>query len=178
MTDSYRFQMRVPEGDDRPRAVCDDCGFVAYVNPKIVVGAVCTFEGRILMCRRDIEPRKGFWTIPAGFLEEGESAEQGAIREAAEEALASIRISSLLGVYSIAHISQIYLVYRAELESPEFGAGDETQEAKLVHPDDIPWDELAFESVTWSLERFLESAADATSPTFSYPPLPTSGGAR
>src|SRR5690606_12096122 len=112
-TAGYPFRRTVPPGDDRERHVCADCGWIHYVNPRIVVGSVCTYEGRFLLCRRDIEPRRGYWTLPAGFLEEGESAEAGAAREALEEANARLAIDALLGVYSIPRISQVQLMYRA-----------------------------------------------------------------
>lgn len=146
--------MRVPDGDNRERAVCNDCGYIAYVNPKIVVGAVCEHEGRILICRRDIEPRRGFWTVPAGFMEEGETTEAGARREAREEACARITITSLLGIYNVARISQVQIFYKARLEGGRCEVGEETSEIALVEYDAIPWDELAFPSVTWALERY------------------------
>ncbi len=150
------FKKRVPDGDNRERLVCGDCGFVNYVNPKIVVGAVVTFEGRFLLCRRAIEPRHGFWTIPAGFLEEHESTTDGAAREALEEACAEITIEGLLGVYNIPRISQVQLIYKAHLKEPKFGAGEESLEAALFGWDEIPWKELAFPSVVWALEHFRE----------------------
>ena len=165
----HPFRMRVPEGDNRPRSVCDQCGFIDYVNPKVVVGAVCTWGDEILMCRRSIEPRSGYWTIPAGFLEEGETTAEGAAREAREEALADIRIDSLLGIYNIARISQVYLVYRATLASPDVGVGEETAEVQFVTPDRIPWDDLAFESVDWALRRFLEVRGEERYVPFQYP---------
>ena len=107
------FSRRVPPGDNRVRRICDHCGFVDYVNPRVVVGAVCTWDDEVLLCLRDIEPRLGFWTIPAGFMEEGETTEEGAAREAREEALADIEVGALLGIYNIPRISQIHLFYRA-----------------------------------------------------------------
>lgn len=154
MSGTYKFQMEIPEGDERKRAVCQDCGFIAYVNPKIVVGSVCTWEDKILLCRRAIEPRHGYWTIPAGFLEEGETTEAGARREAYEEARADIDIRALLGIYSVQHISEVLLVYTAELRSPDVACGIETLETALVDYGDIPWDDLAFPSVSWALESF------------------------
>jgi len=165
----HPFRMRVPQGDNRPRAVCDQCGFIDYVNPKVVVGAVCTWEDRILVCKRSIEPRSGYWTIPAGFLEEGETTAEGAAREAREEALADIRIDSLLGIYNIARISQVYMVYRAKLASPDVGVGEETSAVRLVTYDDIPWDELAFESVEWALRRFAETRGEERYVPFECP---------
>ncbi len=149
-----RFSRRVPAGDDRVRLVCDDCGFVHYENPKIVVGSVVHHGGRILLCRRAIAPRKGFWTLPAGYLELGESAAAGACREAWEEACATIEIEQLLGVYSITRISQVQLIYRARLAEPEVAAGPESAEVGLFRWAEIPWDEIAFPSVHWALQDF------------------------
>lgn len=148
------FEHRVPEGDDRSRLVCRDCGFIAYENPKIVVGSVAAWEDRILLCRRAIDPRRGFWTLPAGFLELGETALDGARREAWEEARASLEIDQLLAIYSVPHISQIQLIYRARLASPKVAAGLETLEVGLFVWDAIPWDLLAFGSVHWALRDY------------------------
>ena len=150
------FSMRVPDGDNRPRRVCDGCGFVDYVNPKVVVGSVCTWEDRVLLCRRAIEPGKGYWTIPAGFLEERETTEDGARREAHEEAEADIEIEGLLALYNIPRISQVQLIYRARLRSPSVGAGVESLAVRLFAWDEIPWDSLAFPSVGWALGHFRE----------------------
>jgi ADP-ribose pyrophosphatase YjhB (NUDIX family) len=148
------FSIKVPDGDNRARLVCDHCGFIDYVNPRIVVGAVCTWEDRILLCRRAIEPRKGFWTMPAGFLEEKETVEEGAMREAWEEARARIEIGPLLGLYSVPRISQVQMVFRAGLKSPDVGVGEESLEVRLVRWEEIPWGELAFPSVLSALRRF------------------------
>ena len=150
------FSRRVPEGDHRPRQVCDHCGFVDYVNPRLVVGAVCTWEEKVLLCLRDIAPREGFWTVPAGFMEEGETTEEGAAREVREEALAEIELGPLLGIYNIPHISQVHLFYKASLLAPRFGAGEETREARLFAWEDIPWKALAFPTVRWALTAFDE----------------------
>jgi ADP-ribose pyrophosphatase YjhB (NUDIX family) len=123
------------------------------LNPKIVVGSVCTWEDRLLLCRRAIEPRVGFWTIPAGWLENGETAEEGAIREAREEACAEIAIEGLIAVYSIRRIQQVQILFRARLLSPDVAAGPESQEVRLVEWDEIPWDHLAFPTVDWVLRR-------------------------
>ena len=149
---------RRPPGDERVRGVCSVCGRVHYENPKIVVGSVGRWQGRILLCRRAIEPAAGKWTIPAGFLELGESAEQGAEREAFEEARARIALLGLIAVYSIPHIGQVQLMYLAELLSPELEAGPESLEVALFAPDEIPWDELAFPTVRRVLLRTLELA--------------------
>ncbi|MEM8800353.1 MAG: NUDIX hydrolase [Pseudomonadota bacterium] len=146
-----RFLKEVPAGDDRERDVCETCGFVNYNNPKVVVGSVVIHDEKILLCRRAIEPRKGYWTLPAGFLENQETAVEGAKREAWEEARAKLKISSLLAVYSLTHISQIQLIYKATLEEPTFSAGPESAEVELFEYEDVPWDDLAFPSVKWAL---------------------------
>ncbi|MEQ9519180.1 MAG: NUDIX hydrolase [Parvibaculum sp.] len=151
---SIAFTHRVPDGDSLPRAVCDTCGFVNYVNPKIVVGSVVTYEDRFLLCRRAIEPRRGFWTLPAGFMEEKETSEAGAAREAMEEANAEIEIRDLLAVYNIPRISQVQLMYRARLLNPNVSAGVESLEVAFFTWDEIPWNELAFPSVYWALNQF------------------------
>ena len=148
---------RVPDGDDLPRRVCEACGFIDYENPKIVVGSVCHWQDKLLLCRRAIDPRKGYWTLPAGYLELNEAAEAGARREAWEEARAEIEIEQLLGIYSIARISQVQLIFRARLVSEEVAPGPETQALDLFAWDDIPWDELAFPSVHWALGHFRQS---------------------
>lgn len=149
---------RIPEYDDRPRLVCPDCGYIAYENPRIVVGSVCRWEdGRILLCRRAIPPRLGYWTLPAGYLELDETAEQGARREAWEEARAQLELDSLLAVYSLRHINQVQLIYRARLLNSDVSAGPESQTVALFEWDEIPWDELAFPSVRWSLNHDREA---------------------
>jgi ADP-ribose pyrophosphatase YjhB (NUDIX family) len=167
---NYRFSKQVPEGDNRERHVCGDCGWIHYVNPKIVVGAVVTQGEQILLCRRAIEPRRGFWTIPAGYMEERETSEVGAMREAKEEACADIRIDALLAVYNIPRISQVQLIYRATLASPDYSAGPESLEVKLFSWDDIPWDELAFPSVHWALQQHRSVIGRDGFPAFSNPP--------
>lgn len=140
--------------------VCADCGWIHYTNPKIVVGSVCAWDGRILLCRRAIEPRRGFWTLPAGYLEEAESAEAGALREAREEARAKIELLGLLAVYSIPRISQVQLIYKARLLSSDVAAGEETAEVGLFPWDAVPWNDLAFPSVRWALGHYREVAAE------------------
>lgn len=167
---NFRFSRLVPEGDNRERHVCTDCGWIHYVNPKIVVGAVITQGDRILLCRRAIEPRRGFWTIPAGYMEERETSEAGAMREAQEEACAEISIDALLAVYNIPRISQVQLIYRGTLASPDFSAGPESLEAKLFGWDEIPWDELAFPSVHWALDHHRSVIGRDSFPAFSNPP--------
>ncbi|MEO1248355.1 MAG: NUDIX hydrolase [Pseudomonadota bacterium] len=146
----------VPEGDDRERLTCPDCGYIAYENPKVVVGAVATHEGRILLCRRAIPPRKGFWTIPAGYLELRESTEEGALREAWEEARAKLELEGVLAIYNVPRISQVQVIYRARLVDPNVSAGPESAEVGLFDWTDIPWDDIAFPTVHWSLKRYHE----------------------
>lgn len=164
------FQRRIPEGDTRERDVCASCGYVAYQNPKIVVGAVVVAEdGRLLLCRRAIEPRAGFWTLPAGFMELGETCAEGAAREAREEANAVLEIEGVLAIYSIARIGQVQVIHRARLARPDFSPGDETLETQLFAWEDIPWAEIAFPSVHWALHawhagRDAPLGAPATNP--------------
>ena len=147
---------RVPDGDNKERLVCDTCGYIEYDNPKVVVGVVATAGDRVLLCKRDIEPQHGFWTLPAGFLEHGETAEDGARREAREEANADVALEALLAVYSIPRIGMVQLIYRARLNSEAVSAGHETQAVGLFAPDEIPWDDLAFPSVVWALRQHQE----------------------
>jgi ADP-ribose pyrophosphatase YjhB (NUDIX family) len=150
--------------------VCDHCGFVDYVNPRVVVGAVCTWGDRILLCRRSIEPRRGFWTLPAGFLEEGETVEEGVRREAREEAGADLELESLLGVYSVPRVSQVQLFFRARLRSASVFAGEETLEVWLASWDEIPWSDLAFPTVRWALQHFDVVRDQAVFSPFTNPP--------
>lgn len=156
--DSSRFDRRVPEGEDRERLVCGDCGFVAYENPRIVVGSVVEVEGRVLLCRRAIEPRLGFWTLPAGYMEMGETVEEGARREAWEEARARLALNGILAVYSIARLGQVQVIFRAALAEPGFAAGPESLDVRLFAWEDVPWDEIAFPSVRWALKAWREGA--------------------
>lgn len=143
----------IPDGDNMERLVCPDCGFIQYDNPKIVVGAVVTFGDKILLCRRNIHPRKGYWTIPAGYLELHETPVDGARREAMEEANADLEIDRTLAIYSIPRISQIQILYRATLIGGTHSPGPESQETALFDWQDIPWSELAFPSVKWVLTQ-------------------------
>jgi ADP-ribose pyrophosphatase YjhB (NUDIX family) len=151
----------IPDGDNRHRLVCPDCGYVEYSNPKIVVGAVCEWGGRVLLCRRAIEPRQGLWTIPAGFMELGESTSQGAVREVWEEARARVAVTGLIGIYEIPEISQVQVIYRAPMTGPDHAAGEESLATALFEWADIPWDALAFPSVRWALERSREGGGPA-----------------
>ena len=161
---------RVPEGDNRTRLVCPDCGYIEYANPKIVVGAVCWWETSILLCRRAIAPSLGLWTIPAGFMELGETTSEGAAREVWEEAQARVVIEDLVGIYEIPHINQVSIIYRGPMTAPDFAPGVESEAVDLFAWDDIPWNQLAFPSVQWSLERFR--AGGGPSVFTALPPKP------
>jgi ADP-ribose pyrophosphatase YjhB (NUDIX family) len=152
-------ELQILPGDHLPRYVCAACSAIHYQNPKIVVGCVPEHEGRLLLCRRAIEPRVGYWTIPAGFMENGETLEQGAARECYEEALARVEIGSLLLVANIVSARQVHVFFRARLDEPQFGAGPESLEAHLVDPQDIPWADIAFPSTEYALHRYLEDRA-------------------
>jgi len=163
------FERKVPIGDDRERLTCNRCGWIHYENPKVIVGVVATWEEKILLCRRAIEPRHGYWTIPAGFMELRETAEEGAQREAWEEARLQVEINALLGAYSIPRAGQMHLIYRGRMTSPEFGPGPESLDVALFDWDDIPWDELAFLSNHWALNHYNESKHLETFPPFTVP---------
>ncbi|MGI9350528.1 MAG: NUDIX domain-containing protein [Rhizobiaceae bacterium] len=143
----------VPDGDTHERSVCEHCGFVNYQNPKVVVGSVVRHEGKILLCKRAIEPRRGYWTIPAGYMELYETPEDGARREAVEEANARLVLNSLLAVYTVPRLSQVQLIYRATFKVPEFSAGEESLEVGLFSWEEVPWDDIAFPTVHWALEH-------------------------
>jgi ADP-ribose pyrophosphatase YjhB (NUDIX family) len=154
------FVRRIPEGDNRERLICADCGHIAYDNPKVVVGSVVVSGDAVLMCRRAIEPRRGFWTLPAGYLEHGETLEEGAAREAREEAQADIVLDGILGVFSISRIGQVQVIFRARFAgAPRFAAGPESLEVALFAPPRIPRDEIAFPSVVWALDAWRRTGS-------------------
>ena len=148
--------MIVPDGDTRERAVCDNCGHIHYVNPRVVTGCLPVHKDQVLLCKRAIEPRYGFWTLPAGYLENGETVAVGAARETMEEANANVTGLELYTVFSLPHISQIYMFFLSELNKAEFSSGEESLEVKLFSEDEIPWDLLSFPVVTQTLEFFFE----------------------
>ena len=156
-----RVEQKIPEGETLLRAVCTACQTIHYQNPKIVAGTIPEWEDKILLCRRAIEPRVGLWTFPAGFMEVGESTEEAAARETMEEAHADIQIHSLLGLFSLPHVSQVYVVYRAHLQNMGFKAGPESLEVKLVSIPDIPWDKLAFPVIQEALSRYVKNIQTA-----------------
>ena len=154
-----RVVLKVPEGDFLPRHVCDHCGTIHYLNPKVVVGSVPEYEGRILLCKRGIEPRLGYWTIPAGFMENDETLEAGAAREAVEEAKIQVEIGSLLLLANVTSARQVHVFFRSRMLTPDFGVTHESLEVKLVHERDIPWDQLAFPSTEAALRYYVEDRA-------------------
>ena len=164
------FEHRQPEGDSRQRLVCRDCGFIQYDNPKVVVGSVARWGERVLLCRRSINPRKGFWTLPAGYMELSETTLEGARREAREEACAEIEIERLIAVYNIPRLSQVQLIYAARLVSPDVSAGPESLEVGLFDWAAIPWGELAFPSVRWALGHFRDGIGRQDYPVQANPP--------
>ena len=148
-------ELRILEGDSHLRHVCPQCGEIHYQNPKVIVGCIAEWEQRILLCRRAIEPCYGLWTLPAGFMENGESTTQAALRETYEEACARVSIERLFALINIPHISQVHLFYRARLLDTNFGAGEESLETQLFSEDEIPWHELAFSSVDQCLKAYF-----------------------
>ena len=149
-------ELRIPSGDTLPRYVCRQCATIHYQNPKLVVGALAQWEDRILLCRRAIEPRHGFWTLPAGFMENDETTAQAAARETAEEARARIEVGELYTMIDVPYISQVHLVYRARLLDLDFSAGEESLEVALLREDEIPWDQIAFRTIGMTLRYFFE----------------------
>ena len=150
-----RVEQRIPEDDNRERAVCPSCQHVHYINPLNVVGTLPVWEDQVLLCKRNIEPRKGLWTLPAGFMEMGETTEEGACRETDEEAGARIELLGLYSILNVVPAGQVHFFYRARLLNTHFAPGPETMEARLFGEAEIPWDELAFRTVRMTLERFF-----------------------
>ncbi|MBV1871910.1 MAG: NUDIX hydrolase [Gammaproteobacteria bacterium] len=146
---------QIPEGDSRLRFVCGGCSTIHYQNPRIIAGCIVEHNQQILLCKRAIEPRKGYWTLPAGFMENGETIEAGAVRETWEEALAKVSDPQLYTLFNLPHISQVYVFYRGALQSGAFGVGEETLESRLFPESEIPWDELAFPTVHKTLKHFF-----------------------
>lgn len=148
-------EFRIPPGDTLPRHICVSCGTIHYDNPRIIVGCVPEWENRILLCRRAIEPRYGLWTVPAGFMENGETTAQGAQRETLEEANARVDILGLYALFNIPHISQVYMLFRARLLDLDYFAGAETLETRLFSETEVPWDEIAFITVRRTLNHYF-----------------------
>jgi ADP-ribose pyrophosphatase YjhB (NUDIX family) len=151
----HSVTLKVPEGDDRERFVCTQCELIHYSNPRVIVGCVPVHEGRVLLCRRAIEPRRNYWTLPAGFMENGETTPQGAARETWEEARARVSGLELYRVFDVPYISQIYMFYRCEVDDGVYGVGPESLETALYTRDEIPWDEIAFPVVYETLKEYF-----------------------
>ena len=147
---------KIPQGDNRERHVCGNCELIHYQNPKVIAGVLPVFGDQVLLCKRSIEPRHGFWTLPAGFLENGESSLEGALRECEEEANATVVNPELYALFDIPQINQVYVFYRAELMEPVFGPSSESSEVALFDEQDIPWSELAFPVVELAIDHFLK----------------------
>lgn len=160
-----KLELRIPPDDNRERHVCTACGEVHYQNPKLIVGAIPEWQDKILLCRRAIEPRHGLWTLPAGFMENGETTAQAAARETLEEANARIAIGDLYSMYSVPHINQVHILFRARLLDLDFFPGQESLEVRLFSESEMPWDEIAFRPVRFSLEHFF---AERSSGNFSF----------
>jgi ADP-ribose pyrophosphatase YjhB (NUDIX family) len=152
---SGRLELRIPEGDALPRHVCAECATIHYQNPKVVVGCLPTYGDAVLMCRRAIEPRRGLWTLPAGFLENGETVVAGAARETLEEAAAQVEVGELYTLISLPHIGQVYMVFRATLPEPVYGPGPESLEVRLFDEHEIPWERIAFRTIGRTLRNFF-----------------------
>lgn len=147
---------RIPPGDDRARHVCDSCGTIFYSNPKIVAGCIPQWDEQVLLCRRAIEPRSGLWTLPAGFMENGESTAQAAARETLEEANARVEMGKLFAYLNIPALNQVYVIFLARLLDLDFSAGAESLEVRLFHEHEIPWEEIAFRSIERALRLFCQ----------------------
>lgn len=147
---------RVPEGDNLPRHICEQCNLIHYQNPKIVAGCLPVWNDQVLLCKRAIEPCYGLWTLPAGFMENQESLEEAALRESREEANANLELESIYSVISLPHINQVYVMYRAKLLDLDFYAGPESLDVQLFNEEDIPWDLIAFKTIDNTLKRYFE----------------------
>ncbi|MAC33509.1 MAG: NUDIX hydrolase [Haliea sp.] len=156
--------LRIPEGDDRERYVCTACEEIHYINPRVIVGCLPVHEGKVLLCKRAIEPRRGYWTLPAGFMENGETSQQGAARETWEEARARVQNMELYRLFDVPHINQVYLFYRCDLVDGAFGVGPESTDSGLFSESEIPWDEIAFPVVRETLREYFEDRPDGKFP--------------
>ena len=161
---SDRLAWRVPDGDTAPRDVCESCGAIFYRNPKIVVGCLATLGDEVLLCRRAIEPRKGLWTVPAGFMENGETLAAGAARETLEEAGARVAVGELYTVISLPQISQVYMMFRSTLGEGGFAPGPESLEVRLFREDEVPWERIAFRTIARTLRTFFLDRRDGAFP--------------
>lgn len=162
-----KLSVKVPQGDDRERHVCENCGIIHYQNPKVIVGCIPVWENKVLLCRRAIEPRYGFWTLPAGFMENGESTAEGAARETWEEAKARVDNLTIYRVFDLPYINQVYVFYRCDLRDGQFAAGAESLDCGLYDERSVPWDDLAFRVVKDTLLSFFEDQRRSDYPVVS-----------
>ena len=160
-----RVEVKVPEGDSLPRAVCTECRTIHYQNPRIVTGTLPIWRDQVLLCKRAIAPREGYWTLPAGYLENSETIAAGAARETMEEANALVSNLHLYTVFSLPHISQVYTFFRADLEGPNYSSGPESLAVELFSEQDIPWDELAFPVINITLQHYFADRKTDLYPT-------------
>ena len=148
--------LKVPEDDNRERHVCDSCDVIHYLNPKIVTGCIPVWENKVLLCKRAIEPRHGYWTLPAGFMEMGETTAQAAMRETMEEANARVELQGLYALMNLPHVNQVYMIFRSRLVDLDYSPGIESLEVQLYEEDEIPWDDLAFTTIRHTLQFYFE----------------------
>ena len=163
---SSNISFKIPLGDSHPRHVCDDCNAIFYSNPKLVVGSIPVFENKLLLCKRAIEPRFGFWTLPAGYMENGETITEGAIRETKEEANAEIQNLKLYTIFNIPRISQIYVLFNADLKNLNYKPGEETSDVQLFTESNIPWNLIAFSSIKVTIEKYYKDSITGKFPSY------------
>jgi len=167
---------QIPEGDTRRRAVCQQCAYIHYENPRIVSGALPVYQDQVLLCKRAIEPRKGYWTLPGGFMELGETMAEAAARETLEEACAQVHIQQLYTLFDVVHAEQVSVFFLADLKEPVFAPGIESEEVRLFSESQIPWEDLAFSTIEETLRRYFQDRVSGHFPTyqlFTPPPIAT-----
>ncbi len=162
----HKLSLKIPKGDTHARYVCDNCNLIHYLNPRMIVGCIPVWQEKILICKRAIEPKYGLWTLPAGFMENGETVEQGALRETKEEAGAEVEIIRLHSLFSLPQVNQVYAIYLAKMTSENFYAGEESLECKLISTDEIPWEKIAFTAIKFSLKKYVENQSLNSKETF------------
>jgi ADP-ribose pyrophosphatase YjhB (NUDIX family) len=155
----HPVESRIPAGDSRERDVCGQCGAIHYVNPKLVLGTIPVWEGKVLLCKRAIEPRLGYWTLPAGYMETGETTAQGALRETLEESGANVSLGPLFTMIDVPHVEQIHAFFLADMVDPGFAAGAESLEVRMFSEEEIPWGDLAFPTISRTLKYFFADRA-------------------
>ncbi len=161
----FEVSRQIPDGDNRMRHVCDKCGVIHYINPKIIAGSLPIWEDKVLLCKRAIDPRAGLWTLPAGFMELGETTQEAAARETLEEACARVDIGPLHCYANIARISQVYVIFRAQLTDLDFAAGPESLEVGLYRESEIPWADIAFPAIERALRLYFDDVRASVSRT-------------